>query len=464
MSTPSNAEADAHFNTGVALHQKGAFQQAIDAYERALAIDPKDAETYFNRAHAFHSLGKIDEAIRSYELALIVRPDYDKACCNLGVVLKEKGQLLAAASRYEQAIAIRPDNAEAHFNLGKAKKELRELDSAIASFDRAIHLRPDYADAYWVKATTLLLKGNYKEGWPLYEWRWLKPKFPSPRRSFPQPLWLGGEPLTGKTILLHSEQGLGDTIQFCRYVPLLARHGASVIVQAPTSLVPLLQTLNGSPTILSFESHLPPFDYHTPMLSLPLAFNTVLDNPPSPGRYLSSTPEEKSLWSRKLGTKTKIRIGIAWSSVSIFADDHRRSMPLSLFLQCLPDADDTRFEFVCLQPEIKTADQTTLLSRSDLRFFGKEIANFSHTAALIDNVDLVISTCTSVAHLAGALGKPLWLLLSYVPDWRWLLERTDSPWYHSARLYRQSTPEDWESILINVKRDLLALPSATQLT
>ncbi|MCK6407320.1 MAG: tetratricopeptide repeat-containing glycosyltransferase family protein [Rhodocyclaceae bacterium] len=462
MSAAPSTEADAHFNRGVRLHQQGALQQAIEAYDRALALNPEDAEALFNRAHAFHGLGMLDDAAQSYELALFAHPGYDKACCNLGVVLKEKGLLAAATARYEQAISINPCNAEAHFNLGKVQKDLAQFDSAIASFSRATALKPDYADAYWIKATTLLLTGNYQEGWPLYEWRWLKPGFPSPYRKFAAPLWLGRESIAGKTLLLHSEQGLGDSIQFCRYAPLLTRLGANIVIQTHASLVPLLQQLEGSPSVLSFQQAPPPFDYHTPMLSLPLAMGTTVEAPPCPGRYLRSLPDKSAFWSNRLGAKTGIRVGIAWSSTSTFADDHRRSMSLASFLRCLTEIGDPRFEFVCLQPEIKSSDLETLQSRTDLRFFGRDIADFGDTAALIDNVDLVISTCTSVAHLAGALEKPLWLLLSHVPDWRWLIERTDSPWYRSAKLYRQSSAGDWSPPLDRVRRDLLELATHMQ--
>lgn len=477
---------DAHFNRGVALHELLRPKSAIESYNKAIAAKPEDAEAHFNRGLALQELGQLDAAILSYDKAIAIRPDYNKAYCNRGVALKGLKQLDAAIASYNKAIALKPDSAEAYCNRGVALKERRRLDTAITSFnkaiainpsyaeayfnrgivlqelgflesavadyDHAIHFKPDYADAQWNKSTALLLSGNYEKGWKLYEWRWKKTNFPSPKRDFSKPVWLGDIPLRDKTILLHSEQGLGDTIQFCRYADLLSKQGARVILEAPSILASLLETLEGVSRVVTKGSPLPSFDYHTPLMSLPLAFGTNLDSIPSPQRYLKSNVEKSAYWSRRLGEKTKPRIGLVWSSASPFTGDSSRSIALSQFMKILPKEN---CEFICLQKEINDIDKELLESLTNINFFGNELNDFSDTAALIDCVDLVVSTCTSVPHLSCALGKPTWIMLSYAPDWRWLLEKTDSPWYHSARLYRQKSPGDWQSVIESVKNDLL---------
>ena len=266
----------------------------------------------------------------------------------------------------------------------------------------------------------------------------------------PQPLWLGDEPLNGKTIVLHPEQGLGDTIQFCRYAKLVSELGARVILQAPTALVPLLSGLDGVDELRDMQQPLPDFDYHCPLMSLPLAFKTTLTTIPRTTRYLQTTPEKLAAWTNTLGPKTKPRVGLVWSGNAAHKNDSNRSLSLKQLLACLPEG----FDYISLHKEIRTSDQALLNNQVSIRTYCHELNDFSDTAALCELMDIVISVDTSVAHLASALGKETWVLLPYAPDWRWLLDRQDSPWYQSVCLYRQDEHRDWHNVIISIAADL----------
>jgi tetratricopeptide (TPR) repeat protein len=390
------------------------------------------------------------EALASFDRALAVRPDYAEALYNRGVTLQELKRFTDALASYDRALAVRPDYAEAFYNRGNALKELQRFDEALASFDRALAVRPDYANAHWNESLVRLLTGDFVRGWKKFEWRWKNESLnPSPR-NFAQPLWLGEQDIKGKTILLHSEQGLGDTIQFCRYVPLVAVRGARVLLQVPESLQNLTATLAGVAQVIGPTSQLPDFDLHCPLLSLPLAFGTRLDTIPSATPYLSASSERVRSWNISLGSKYRPRIGLVWSGNPEHKHDHNRSIKLRTLLQLL-DIDAT---FVSLQKDIHADDATVPKDRSDLLHFGDKLKDFSDTAALVSNLDLVISVDTSVAHLAGALAKPVWILLPLLPDWRWLLNRDHSPWYPTARLFRQHAAGDWSSVVSDVGVEL----------
>jgi len=270
------------------------------------------------------------------------------------------------------------------------------------------------------------------------------------QRKFTQLQWLGRESIAAKTILLHSEQGLGDTIQFCRYAKQVAALGASVILEVQQPLLGLLRSLDGVTTLLQKGSVLPPFDLHCPLMSLPLAMQARIDNIPSAQGYLKADAAKVAEWQTRLGAKTRPRIGLVWSGNHLHKNDQNRSIPLTEFAQLLSDD----FEFVCLQKDVKPADQETMAAHPEIRRFGAELNDFSDTAALCELLDLVISVDTSVAHLAGALGRPVWILLPFNPDWRWMLEREDTPWYASARLYRGDRLAGWSDIVTKVRVDL----------
>jgi len=316
-------------------------------------------------------------------------------------------------------------------------------------------LRPDFADAHFLKGLASLATGDFERGWIEYEWRRKAQSLKNTERDFAQPRWLSVEDIAGRTILLHSEQGFGDTIQFCRYAPLVAARGARVIMEVQEPLCELMTDLAGAAQIIARGDRLPDFDFHCPLPSLPLAFKTRLDTIPANAPYLRVPEQALEYWRDLLGPKRSLRIGLAWAGNAKHVRDQERSMRLCDLLPLL-GIDAT---FVSLQKEIRADDAQTLENCGMLRF-GHELTDFSDTAALISQLDLVISVDTSVAHLAGALGKPVWILLTHVPDWRWLLDRHDSPWYPTARLFRQPAPRQWDPLVAEIAQRLAGLPRA----
>jgi tetratricopeptide (TPR) repeat protein len=442
--------AGAFNNRGIILHWVKRFDEALASYDRALVVRPGDAKVLYNRGNTLKELKRFDEALASYDRALAVRPEYAEALNNRGNTLKELKRFDEALASYDRALAVRPEYAEALRNRGNTLEELKRFDEALASYDRALAVRPEYAEAHLNESLVRLLTGDFVRGWKKFEWRWKSESLSLSRRNFAQPLWLGEDGIEGKTILLHSEQGLGDTIQFCRYAPLVAARGARVLLQVPASMQDLMASLAGVGQIIGPTSKLPDFDLHCPLLSLPLAFETRLDTIPSATPYLSASSERVSNWNISLGLKYRPRIGLVWSGSPAHSNDHNRSIELRTLLQLL-DIDAT---FVSLQNDIRPDDATVLKDRSNFLHFGDKLKDFSDTAALISNLDLVISVDTSVAHLAGALAKPVWILLPFLPDWRWLLDRDDSPWYPTARLFRQYAPGDWSGVIDHVGVEL----------
>ena len=355
-----------------------------------------------------------------------------------------------ALASYDRALAVRPDYAEALSNRGNTLHELKRFDDALASYDRALAVRPDYAEAHLNKSLLQLLTGDLEAGWREYEWRWKNESLEGFKRDFPQPLWLGENGIEGKTILLHSEQGFGDTIQFCRYVPLVAVRGARVLLEVPATLQGVMASFAGVAQVISGKGQLPHIDLHCPLLSLPLAFGTRIESIPANVPYLTVPSEYARNWNFTLGTKRRPTIGLAWSGGQAHKDDHNRSISLRSLLKLL----DVNANFVSLQKDVRPDDAAVLKERSDLVHLGDKLKTFSDTAAVISNLDLVISVDTSVAHLAGALAKPVWVLLPFIPDWRWLLDREDSPWYPTARLFRQNAWGDWSGVISRVVSEL----------
>jgi hypothetical protein len=338
---------------------------------------------------------------------------------------------------------------EALTNLGTAFQAKNDLPAALANYRQAIALRPALPQAHFNEAVCLLLAGEMREGWQKYEYRWQceQRKF---KRSFTPPLWLGADSLTGKTLLVYPEQGLGDTLQFVRYVPLLAARGATVLLEVQPRLHTLMNSLPGAKAVYARGEVLPDFDVHCPLLSLPLAFSTTLNDIPASVPYLQAPADKVAHWRERLGSSHAPRIGVVWSGGPYHKTDHLRSIPLEQFKAVL----DPNIRFFSLQKEVKEPDAVILAATPEITPLGEQIADFADTAAIIANLDLVISVDTAVAHLAGALGKPTWILLPFAPDWRWLLGRDDSPWYPSARLFRQTTPGDWDSVLQRVRLEL----------
>jgi len=426
--------------------------QAIIAFERALELHPNYAEAYTNLGCAHMELKSLAQALASFDRALQINSNLAEAWSGRGNVLLEFKNHEESLASYGKAININPKYAEAWYNRGNALLELKKFEESLESYDKAILINPQYAEAFFNKSIIFLLNGNFELGWQFYEWRWKQKIITSQKRNFIQPIWLGNADISGKIILLHAEQGLGDVIQFCRYASLVKSRGAKVILEVPQVLFNLLKSLNGVDILVKSGSELPDFDYHCPLLSLPLALNTRLESIPSPTPYLKVNASKSREWADKLGERKKLRLGIAWSSLSNFKNDHLRSMRFSDFINCLPEDD---FEIICLQKEIKPSDQDFFeKTKIKIGFFGPELKDFSDTAGLASCLDLVISTCTSVPHMTAALGIPTWILLSYVPDYRWMLDREDSPWYRTAKLYRQQSAGDWDGVINRVKRDL----------
>ena len=438
--------AEAHTNRGSALHGLKRFDEALAGHDRALALRPDYADARYNRGNALHKLRRFKEALVDYEQALALRPDYVEALANRGVTLHELRRFEEALASFDRALAVRPDYAEALVDRGGTLREQKRFAEALACYARAIALRPDYVEAHANEGMCRMLLGDFDRGWPKIEWGWIAARQRNVKRSFAQPQLFGSNELEGKTVLLHAEQGFGDMIQFCRYVPLVAERGARVILEVYEPLRELMGTLPGVAQFVTTGEPLPDFDMHCPLLSLPLALGagsaTILSQTP----YLRASPQAVMDWNDRLGPRHRPRIGLAWSGRPSHDNDHNRSMRLSSLLAAVAGCNAT---YVSLLQDVRE-DDAPVLQGSDVLHFGKELKTYADTAALIANLDLVISVDTSVAHLAGALAKPLWILLPFMPDWRWLLDRDDSPWYPTARLFRQDETRGWDSVMTRV--------------
>jgi tetratricopeptide (TPR) repeat protein len=444
---------EAYLNRGAVLIDLKELDAALASCTRAIEIDADYAEAHYNRGVALYELKQWDAALASFNQAIAIKAGFVDAYSNRGLVLRELKQWEAALASYDEAIAINPGYAEAYLNRGAVLIDLKRVDEALSHYNRAIQIRANYADAYYNKSIALLLAGDLENGWLAYEWRWKNKGGPviKETRDFRQPLWLGQESIARETILLHSEQGLGDTLQLCRYVKLVADLGAKVILEVQTPLVSLLAELEGVSQLVARGGDLPDFGYQCPLLSLPLAFNTNLNTIPSSIKYLSADATKAAQWHAKLGENTKPRIGLVWCGSTLHTNDRNRSILLADLIQYLP----AEFQYVSLQKDLREADQKALESNPHIVNFSDELNDFSDTAALCECLDLVISVDTSVAHLSGALGKRTWVVLPFSPDWRWLLDRDDSPWYASIKLYRQNSIGDWNGVFERVQADLI---------
>lgn len=409
---------------------------------RATQLDPKDFSAHFTLANVLNEMGKLEEAISSYRRALNIKPDFAEAHYDLGLVYRKQGKLDEAIACYRRALDIKPDFAEVYNNLGRALETHREYDAAMASYRRAVAIKPDYGLGRLNMGLLLLKRCEFEEGWREYEWRWkdgtLQP------RDFKQPLWRG-ENLNGRTILLHGEQGLGDMLQFARYAESAAARGGKVIMETYPTLKRLFRTLPGNPLVVTNDERLPSFDVHLPLTSMPGIMGTNLTNIPVNMPYFRA--DEADIATHRLPIQRGLRVGLVWSGEPRDAVANTRSMKLT---QLVPLLTMNGVDFISLQKGTPAAQIADLPSRLNLHDGMENVADFADTAALIAQLDLFISVDTSVAHLAGAMGKPVWILLRFDSDWRWLLDRDDSPWYPTARLFRQRTPGDWSEIVERV--------------
>ena len=438
------AYVEAHYNRGVTLQSTNALEQAIASYDLALQIDPKFVEAYCNRGTSLHGLRRLDEALGSYRQAVQLQPDHLQAWYNLGLVLHELHRPADALACYDRALQLKPDFIEALCNYGIALQALNQLDGALACYTRALQLRPGLAETQWNSGLCRLARGEFELGWQLYEWGRACGQR-GPQRVFDRPLWLGEQSLHGKTILLHAEQGLGDTLQFCRYATRVAALGATVWLEVQPSLRTLLAQLPGVSGVVAQGAALPHFDYHCPLLSLPLALRTRLDSIPAQAPYLQADPVKTAAWSQRLAAERRPLVGIAWSGNATHKNDALRSIPLA----SLASLFEQEATFINIQTELRDSDRATL-QQFKVQDVSHDLHEFSDTAALLACLDQVISVDTSVAHLAGALGKPTTLLLPYAADFRWLLQRADSPWYPSMRLMRQTAIGNWDDMIVQL--------------
>jgi Tfp pilus assembly protein PilF len=439
------------FQQALSHHKNGNLNDAQKIYEKILKVNPGHFDTLHIMAIILAQKKQFIDALMLFESAVAINPNNAEVYNNRGILFYDLKRFDDAIQNYDKAIQLKPNYAEAYNNCGNAFKELKCFDEALLGYDKAIQLKPNYADAYWNKSLLKLLLGEYGEGWKLYEWRKIKDDTKNHYPNYSQPLWLGNDSLEGKIIMVHSEQGFGDSIQFCRYIPMLkALNPRGIIFQVEKSLVSLMASLGEEVQIIEKGKLLPKFDCYCPLLSLPFAFKTTLDNIPAKTQYLYADVAKNKYWRKKLGEKTKPRIGLVWSGSTKQKNDHNRSIPLVKLLPLI----NTSFEFHSLHKEYRPNDLEILKTYPEITQHQDDLKDLSDTAALIEQMDLIISVCTSVAHLTSALGKKLYILLRVVPDYRWMLDRNHSPWYPSAKLFRQTKIDDWDSVILNVKESL----------
>ncbi len=451
--------AEAYNNRGNALMEFKRLDEALASYDRALALKPDYAEAYNNRGRALTNLERLSEALESLDKALALKPDDADAHNNRGAALKELKRLDEALTSYDCALALEPGHAGAHYNRGNALIMLKRLDEALGSLDKALALKPGFSEAACSKSACLLLDGCFEDGWPLYESRKNVAVYAGhfSSRSFAQDLWSGDASLSGKTLFIHWEQGLGDTIQFCRFAKLAEQRGAKVVFSAQNRLRRLLQTLSPAIEIIDENQAPAEFDCYCPLLSLPLAFRTTSDNIPEDAPYLRAEPDRVCMWRDKIGGEG-FKIGIAWQGST--NDDGRSFAPEEFMgVSRIPNV-----RLISLQKGSGQEQLQALPGGMEVESLGEDFDAgdnaFLDAAAVMENLDLVITADTSVAHLAGALARPVWVALKHVPEWRWMLDRIDSPWYPTMRLFRQPARGDWRGVFSEIENGLLQLTRA----
>lgn len=436
---------DVHYNLGVLYQKRGDVDKAMNCYEEIIRRNPLHANTLNAIGSVLQEEGKIDEAEGYYRKALQINTNMPEALNNLGTVLKERGQTDESELLYSKALQVNPEFVAALNNLGTLLREKGQLEDAEMFYKRAIDIVPDFTEAHWNRAFTNLLAGNFSEGWKEYEWRWKIQDHYLP--SLSQPLWDGSD-IRGRTILLHAEQGLGDTIQFIRYAPLVASMGAKVIVVCQKELSRIVQTVENIGHVVAYGDALPYFEIHCPLMRLPMIFQTTLETIPVKIPYMSAAPSLVAQWKQRIRNDSSMfKIGLAWAGRPTHVDDRNRSCPLELLLPLIKLDNITLYSL----QKGSVARQIENLPRGvKIIDYVQMLHDFYDTAALIENLDLVITVDTALAHLTGALGKSVWTLLRYAPDWRWLLNREDSPWYPTMRLFRQQSPGDWKGVVERV--------------
>jgi tetratricopeptide (TPR) repeat protein len=439
----NSGSADALSNFGLALQASGRFDEAILSYQNALRLAPGHSDILYNLGNACLESGRISEALAAYDDVLAGQPGHVGTLVNRGNTLLRFNRPAEALTSYDAALAAMPRHPQILTNRGHALRRLDRTTEALADFKAAIAADPDFAEAHFEAAMTQLALGDFDAGWKEYEWRWKTGAFARHRRSFRSPLWRGERPVSGKTILLHAEQGFGDTIQFLRYAPLLAREGARVICEVQPELLPLLARFEAAVEVIASGAPLPAFDLHCPLLGLPLAFGTRPETIPAAIPYLAAAVERLDYWRDRL-PPGRLRAGFVWSGSSGHKNDGNRSIPLVRLAKLFEDPALACFS---LQTDPRQADAEVLRKLPGLADLGSGFRDFADTAAVVSLLDVVVTVDTAVAHLAGALGKPVLILLPYAADFRWMRGRDDTPWYPTAKLLRQTAFGDWDSVI-----------------
>jgi Tfp pilus assembly protein PilF len=443
------AQVDALHLLGVTLMRAGRAEAALEPLSRARALDPAFADAAYNHGVALGEVERWSEALAAYDQVVRLDSRNARAWNNRGNVLQKLERWAEAVASYERALALRPDHAEALYNRGLGLLTLGRTREALASLERSVALAPDNGEAQWTKSIAHLLLGEFAEGWRLHEWRWKTRQMAAHARGFREPLWLGGEAIAGRTILLHADQGFGDTLQMARYAPMVEALGARVLLEVASPLVRLMKSLSPTIEVVARETPLPRFDIQCPLGSLPLAFRTALEAIPAAQGYLRAPAQAVAQWKERLGPPGRPRIGLAWSGNPKLQRDRERSIPFATLAPLLGQ----RFDWHALQTDFR-ADDEQVARAAGVEIWRDQIRDFADSAALAENLDLVITVDTSVAHLAGALGRPVWILVTWMPDHRWMLGRADTPWYASARLFRQPSAGDWAGAIAEVRRAL----------
>jgi tetratricopeptide (TPR) repeat protein len=439
-----------HANALLSLDRPG---EALGEFQAVLVRAPQHVEARINCGLAEAVLGRSEQSLAEFDLALALAPGHPGASYNRGVALIKLGRYAEAVAANDAAIAVEPGHGNAWLNRGKALAQLNRYDEAVASHDEVLAVKKDHADAHFNQALALLALGKYPRGFAGYEWRWRRTGM-APQKSRGKPLWLGEYPLARKTVLLHAEQGLGDTIQFARYVPMLAAAGAKIVLEVQPELKTLLSRLDGAAAVIARGETPLPFDVHCPLGSLPLALKTEPATVPAQIPYLSADGAHLAKWSGDIGALPAPRIAIAWSGNAGHDNDRNRSIA---FARLAPLFAKSAASFISIQRDIRDEDATALAAATGVTHVGTELEDFADTAAVLALCDLVIAVDTAAVHLAGAMGRPVWALIPFAPDWRWTLHGETTPWYPSARLFRQTALDDWDGVVARVGAELARL-------
>jgi len=434
---------------GLVLHTLGRFDEALTHYDTALAFTPEDADLVNRRGAACLRLGRADEALANFERVLALHPRHVDALGNRGNALVALNRPEEAIASYDAAIRIGGERAQLLTNRAHASRRLDRLDEAAADLERALAIEPDFAEASFERALARLACGDFAGGWRDYERRWQTGAFAVHRRTFRSPLWTGEQTLEGRTILLHAEQGFGDAIQFVRYAPLAAARGATLVLEVQPELARLMAGVSGVDRAIARGDKLPRFDFHCPLMSLPRAFGTTLESVPAKTPYLEARDADVSAWAARL-PQGRPRIGVCWAGSRSHSNDLNRSLPLARFAEVWKGTDA---HIVSLQ-QAPSDDDRALLCECGVAEVAWMLRDFADTAALIKNLDVVVTVDTAIAHLAGALAVPTLVLLPFAADFRWLRERPDSPWYPTARLFRQPRFAEWQPAVEEVREQL----------